>query len=124
MRITKALFWVSDICAWILLFLASAYALLSITGAPLLAAMAHEPLSWPKAAASAFCSLLVAIGAFWLTRRRPLALPLVLIPTAVALINGVLDTALVSLGFVLLVFGLPFLLAFLELRARPAGRET
>lgn len=123
MRVTKVLFWVSDICAWLLICLAVVLALTYFFGAPILAAMDHTPLSWTKAATMSFYSLLVAAGAYRLTRRKPLALFPVLIPAIAALINGALLSSLVALAFVLLVFGLPFLLAYIESRPHVAAKK-
>ena len=80
--------------------------------------MSH--VSWPELISLLVVALLVAKGAYELTRRRPWALFVVSIPGLVLLAKGATVLAAVYLGLSLLVFGLPLLLAFVESRERRA----
>ena len=112
-RVTKGLFWLSDACAWILLCLALSSAFLYAGAGPLLYAMDHEPVPWAEFAVTLIACLLVAKGAFEHTRRRVGSL-WILAPGVIALFSGVYLAAAAYVGFCLLVFWAPRLLAFLE----------
>lgn len=86
--------------------------------ATVLSRMRDVPLSAPEVAGKTLVWSIVAFGAWQLTRRRPWALAAVALPVIVG------DAAFnaVYLGLTALVFGLPLLLAFNEVRrtARPS----
>ena len=124
MRLTKALFWISDICAWVLLCLALFFAFVIAAVGPVAGAMDHVPVSWPRTIVTIVACLLISQGAFLLTRRRPLGLLLVLIPTVMALIQGGFVFAVGYLALVVLVFFLPFMLVFFEFRGQAVREET
>lgn len=116
MRVIKTLFWISDVAAWLLLFLALVGSLL-MAYSPIFYAMDHEPISWSELLTTLVGCLLVAKGAYELTRRRVWALLLVALPAFAALLLGNIKFGLVYLGSCMLVFGLPLGLAFRESRA-------
>lgn len=122
MRITRVLFRLSDACAWLLVFVALLFALVMASMGPMFYAMDHEPVSWPELISTLVGLLVVAKGAYELTRRQPWALMLVSVPGIAAFLGGGTVFGIAYLGLVLLVFGVPFLLAFLELRAQGRAR--
>ena len=124
MRLTKALFWISDICAWFLLCLALFLAFVMAAVGPVADAMDHVSVSWTRTIATIVVCLLTSKGAFLLTRRRPLGLLLVLIPAVMALIQGSFVFAVGYLAVVVLVFCLPFVLVFFEFRGQAVREET
>lgn len=116
-RVTRALFLLSDVVAWLLVVIA----VLVPLGEPIAAVEERRGLSWTSViAGSAFC-VAIAIGAYALTRRRLaglLPLALASLPTFLA---GAPRPALIWLACVGLVFGTPFALAWREARVRAVG---
>jgi hypothetical protein len=120
MRLTKTLFWLSDIAAWMLLSVSAAGAVFM----PIFARADTQPVSWTGAAAVSAICLLVAAGAYGVTRRRPLFLVLVALPAVASSASGDLSFALPYLVTILAVFGSPFVLAFFESRTRTSREEA
>lgn len=115
-RLTKGLFAVSDIAAWMLAIAAAAGAASFPFFAPVLSRMKDVPLSaWDVAGMTVLWSA-VALGAWQLTRRRPWALAAVWLP----LLLGDVRFNVTYLALTTLVFGLPLFLAVNEAR-RAAG---
>ena len=118
-RATRVLFSLSDICAWMLLSGALLVAVAGLyVGSVELAG--HAPSSEPGALPTSLLWFLVSIGAYAVTRRRPLSLVLLALPALALSVDGRFLFALSWLGLVL-VFGTPFVLAFIEVRS---GNET
>jgi len=114
MRLTKALFSLSDTCAWLLASVAALAAVSFPFLAPIQAKMDHEAISPLEITVITLLWAVVAIGAWCLTRRRPWGLAAVALPA----IYGVPAFSAAYLGFVALVFGTPLLWALLEARNR------
>ena len=114
MRLTKALFSLSDACAWLLASVAALAAVSFPLLAPIQAKMDHEAISPLEITVITLLWAVVAIGAWRLTRRRLWGLAAVALPA----IYGGPAFAATYLGFVALVFGTPLLLAFIEVRNR------
>ena len=114
MRLTKALFYLSDTCAWLLGSVAALVALSFPFLGTISAKIDHETISFPKIALATLLWAVVAIGAWRLTRRKLWGLVAVSLPA----MYGGLGSAASYLALVALVFGSPLLLAFLEARNR------
>jgi uncharacterized membrane protein len=67
--------------------------------------------------------LLIAFGAFLITRRRLTGLIFLLVPSAYWAATGVLVAAFVYLALVAVVFGLPYLLVYIAIRGRSSGAQ-
>ena len=120
-RLTRALFLVSDALAWVLLSLA----VLSATSLPFLGFVAERmersAVSWPGIIGSSLLSLAVGAGAYGLTRRRPLSLAFVALPSVISGVTGNWLLALAWLVAVVVVFGAPLFLAYREMRSSVSG---
>ena len=119
-RIIKALFQFSDACAWVVLF----FSALTALSYPFIDVVPPNRPAESQLLLASGLSLLVAVGAYHLTRRRLFGLPLVLLlPVAFGFYSNLLATVayLVSAS---VVFGAPLACAFLEARARPAGKAS
>ena len=114
MRLTKALFNLSDACAWLLASFAALAAVSFPILGPISARMDHETISPMEITVISLFWAVVALGAWRLTRRRLWGLVAVALPAS----YGGLGFAVTYLGLVVLVFGTPLLLAFFEARAR------
>lgn len=114
MRITSALFHVSDLFAYLLAGLAAFVALAFPVAAPILARMDKETISVLEILFVSGMWSIVAVGAWSLTRRRALGLCGVALPAVL----GNVWFSMAYLAAVALVFGLPLLLALLEARHR------
>jgi len=115
-RLIRTLFWVSDICAW-LLALYSAFGVVAypIAG-PTHARMISEPLTLFEIIATCGLFVITAVGAFLVTRRRVVGVLLVLLLACVWIYRGHYDFALSYIGICILVFGAPFALMIMQLR--------
>ena len=122
MRTTKALFWISDMCAWLMLSVALGSAFLTAAIGPMVFAMDREPV-WPGLAIVLVCLLLIAKGAHALTQRRLWGLIPAQIPGLLALAIGGPVLAVVYVMASMLVFGLPLLLVFWQARAQLAREQ-
>ena len=114
MRLTKALFYLSDTCAWLLFSFAALVAISFPFFGSVSAKMDHEAISPIKIAAITVLWAVVAIGAWRLTRRKLWGLLAISLPA----IYGGLGFKVSYLGLVAVIFGSPLLLAFLEARNR------
>ena len=122
--LTKALFVVSDALAWLLLAIALLVASLYPIAGPAAARMYRHELPWWSVAAICAACLLVALGAFAITRRRAAGLlPIVLAAALGAMSHGVLAATLAALVAVAL-FGTPFGLVALQARRQVFGRAA
>ncbi len=124
MRLIRALFWLSDACAWLLLSVAVFLAVLFPVLGPSADRADHVPVSWPSTLLASVFFLSVAVLCYCITRRQSLA---VLFLAALLFVAGV--SASLVLGFlyavpVLVVFGTPMLLALNEARAHVSANET
>ena len=113
-RLTKILFWISDILAWLLLAISALVAVTYPITGPAWARMEHQQLAASSIVATCLLWLSVALGAYLTTRRRAFGLLLITVPMLVAAggVEGLVPAAVMAL-----VFGLPFLLVLLRARA-------
>ena len=115
-RLTKILFWSSDILARLLLAISVLVAVTYPITGPVWARMEHQQLASSSIVATCLLWLSVAFGAYLITQRRALGLLLVTAPMPVAAggLGGLVPAAVMAS-----VFGLPFLLVLLRARAAP-----
>lgn len=116
MRLTKILFGLSDLCAWMLLTVAvlAVAAVLFVGPGP--DGVQAKPVSSFESMGQALLWLLVATGAYLLTRRRPIGVAMVVLPALVWAVQGNVVVALIYAGFALLVFATPLILVWREVR--------
>ena len=117
-RLTKGLFAVSDMAAWMLAIAAEAGAASFPFLAPVVSRMKDVPLSAWEVAGKTLLWSTVAFGAWQLTRRRPWALAVIWPP----LLLGDARFNVTYLALTTLVFGLPLFLAFHEARRAAEAR--
>lgn len=119
MKLTKIAFFISDLLALTIGIIAIGMA------AVFPMAMDYEdpaaPLTTQDKILWLIACLLVIAGAFQQLRRKPVGLLLLLSPAALWLLNKPLSFIISYLIFCLLIFGLPYALAFYELKA---GKNT
>jgi hypothetical protein len=120
-RLIRVLFAFADLFAWLLLVLSVLEALAWPFIGPVYARMAHLPITTLSIVGGCATWVAVAAGAYAITRRRVLGLALVLVPAVVWLVSGLPVLALVFAVVAILVFGTPFLLAFLQARSTPVS---
>ena len=120
-RLVKISFVFADLCAWLLvaIFLFGAIAWPVI--GPVHARMAHLPITTFSIVGTCIMWLATAAGAYAITRRQVLGLTLIQIPSAVWLVSGLFVFALTFTVVAAVIFGTPFLLAFLQARSAPAS---
>jgi hypothetical protein len=115
-RVTKALFRFSDACAWVVLF----FSALAAVSFPFVEFVPRNRPAESELLFASGLSLLVAIGAYQLMRRRLFGLPLVLLlPVAFGFHTNLFATFAYLLSATA-AFGAPFVRAFLEARASAA----
>ena len=113
-RLTKLWFAFSDMLAWLLLALSIvATAIFPFVG-PVYARMTRQPMTTLNIVGTCALWLMVAVGAYAITRRKVLGLVLVLVPAAVSAVSGRMAFALAFAAACIVVFATPFLLAFLR----------
>ena len=121
-RLTKVLFWITDISAWLLLGFATLAAVTYPFAGPAWARMEHQQLSTAEIAITCLSWVLAAVGAFMVTRRRALGVVLTSAPVlAAAGSNGQWLAGLIACTIPVLFFGTPFLLVFLQARQLRTG---
>ncbi|HET7930557.1 MAG TPA: hypothetical protein VFL63_04105 [Rhodanobacteraceae bacterium] len=120
-RVTAILFGLSDVVAWALVSLAVFLAVVSPFVMPVAARMEHATTSWPAVLVQVLGLLVLAVGAYGMTRRRPIALALLALPSVAWLFGGAWLPALVWFVAVLVIFGLPLCLAYVEVRRHVAN---
>ena len=116
-RLTKLLFWISDILAWLLIAFSSLSAIAYPIAGPALARMDRQHLATSSIVFTCLLWLSVAVGAFLITRRRVLGLFLVIAPVFLTSSRAEWLASLVFATALALVFGLPFLLVLLRVRS-------
>jgi len=115
-RVTKALFQLSDACAWVVFF----FSALTAVSTPFINFVPRVRPAESELLLASGLSLLVAFGAYLLTRHRLLGLPLVLVlPVAFGFHSNPSATA-AYLVSATVVFGAPFVRALHEARASGA----
>ena len=124
MRLTRVWFWLSDIFAWLLLSVTLLGACFYPIVGPVADRMDHQPTSWLRVVLASLFMLLIAITCFGITRRSPLAILFLVVLAFAVGISANLAIGLIYAGLVLLIFGIPLLLAFLEARSRLPAQET
>jgi len=116
--VVKALFWISDIVAWLLFIAATLIALATPFSGWVFAVMGDPlPTTW-QLLGLGFGLLTIAAGAFLVTRRRIVGILLVQVPAIVWFLNGSYRDALIYFLCTLALFGVPFLLAVISVRHR------
>ena len=123
MALTRVWFRLTDLLAWILLCLCVLGALASPIAVPVFSRMNSESGSGWLLLAVSVAYLLIAFGAFLITRRRLTGLIFLLVPSAYWAATGVLVAAFVYLALVAVVFGLPYLLVYIAIRGRSSGAQ-
>ncbi|KRD78469.1 hypothetical protein [Lysobacter sp. Root983] len=116
MRLTKILFGLSDLCAWMLMTVAVLAVVAVLFLGPGPDAQQAKPVSSFEAMALSLLWMLVAVGAYLLTRRRLAGLLLVILPAFLWLFRGEVLPALIYAAFALLVFATPLILVWREVR--------
>lgn len=116
MRLTKILFGLSDLCAWMLLTVAVLAAVAVLFVGPGPDGARSEQLSSTAAMGLAVFWILVGVGAYLLTRRRPIGLALVVLPAILWAVQGAFAMAAIYAAFALLVFATPLILVWREVR--------
>ena len=112
MRLTKALFYLSDGCAWLLVGFATLLAISYPFLSPIVAKSDGLSISPIKIAATTLIFAAVAFGAWRLTQRKPWGLIAVSLPATL----GNPSFATLYLFFIALIFGAPLMLALIESR--------
>ena len=113
MRLTKALFYFSDACAWLLAGFFALFAIAYALFGPTVAKFDGLPIpSTLHTVANTFVLALAAIGAWRLTQRQLWGFGAVCFPATL----GSIGFALLYLLLVFSIFGTPLVLAFLESR--------
>ena len=121
-RLTKLLFWITDISAWLLLGFAVLSAVVYPFAGPAWARMDHQQLSTAQVVITCLSWVLAAVGAFMVTRRRALGVLLTTTPIlAAAGSNGEWLAGFLVSTIPALFFGTPFLLVFLQVRQLRIG---
>ena len=115
-RLTKFLFWFSDVLAWLLAAFAFLTAVTYPIAGPVWARMEHQQLATSSIIVTCLLWLSVALGAYLLTRRRIVGLALLIVPILVAASSSGWLAGFIIMAFLALVFGLPFLLVLLGAR--------
>jgi hypothetical protein len=124
MRITRVLFWFSDVCAWLLIWVLLALAFLSPIAAPIAAKMRGEVLPVIFMVGFSACCLVAVAGLYLVTRRRVAGLVLVLITCFVAAVYGIPPVAVtIATVFAASIFGGPLGLAYMEWRSKRSNNE-
>lgn len=110
------IFAISDLIAWILLFVSAAGAVIYPFTGPIHEKIVNHALSIESVALTAIISLVVAIGSYLLIRRKRIGLPLVLVPCIKWGFAGSYQIELWYGVIVLIVFGTPFVLSYIEMK--------
>lgn len=121
--LTRVWFRLADLLAWILLCLCVLGALASPIAVPVFARMNSDSVSGWFLLAVSIAYLLIAFGAFLITRRRLTGLIFLLVPSVYWAATGVLVAAFVYLALVAVAFGLPYLLVYIAIRGRSSGAQ-
>ena len=112
MRLTKALFYLSDAFAWLIASIAALAAVTYPIFGPIFAEIDRETITPIQIIATTSLFAAVAFGAWLLTRRKVTGLAVAALPA----LCGSVDFAVIYLGFVSIIFGTPLLLVFVESR--------
>lgn len=116
MRLTKALFMLSDVCSWLFVGFSALFAITYvILGTAVAEHDGHPVPSMLRIAATTLAWVLAAIGAWRLTQREPWGLVAVCLPAAF----GSIGFAILHLLLAFSIFGTPLVLALLESRRAP-----
>jgi hypothetical protein len=115
-RMIQFLFVVSDVFAWLLLALSLVSAVAFPLVGPIHGRMSRQPLTTLDIIGTCAISLVVAAGAYAITRRKIFGLALVMAPAVALALSGRFDSALVFAVAAAAVFATPFLLVFLQAR--------
>lgn len=116
MRLTKILFGLSDLCAWMLMTVAVLTAVAVLFVGPGPDGLRSEQMTSTESMALAVFWTLAGLGAYLLTRRRPVGLALVILPAVLWAVHGSYVAALIYAAFALLVFATPLVLVWREVR--------
>lgn len=122
-RLTLLWFALSDLLAWPLLAFSLMVAIAFPLAGPAHARMAQQPMTTFTLVGTCALWLMIAGGAYAITRRRPLGLVLVLAPAVASAMAGQMAAALVLAAWAI-AFVPPFILAFLQARSAAASRPA
>ena len=121
-RLTKLLFWITDISAWLLVGFALLAAVTYPIAGPAWAKMDHQQLPTTHIVITSLAWAIAAVGAFMITRRRALGVVLTTAPIlAAAAVNDELLAGLIVSVVPAVFFGSPFLLVGLQVRKLRSG---
>lgn len=123
-NVVRIIFAVSDLIAWILLFASLAGAVMYPFAGPIHARMDHHALSVERIVLTVFFAIIVAVGAYLLTRRKILGLPLVLVPCIGWGLTGSMPIALCYGALVLIIFVTPLVLSYIEMKRVRESEHT
>ena len=123
-RLTKLWFAFSDLLAWPLLAFSLVGAIAFPFVGPIYARMAQQSITTFTITSTCALWLIVAAGAYAITRRKALGLLLVLSPAIVSATSGKIAFALVLAVAWALAFATPFLLAFLQARSAATSKPA
>ncbi|GAB3092389.1 hypothetical protein [Lysobacter terrae] len=118
-RLIKALFWISDVLAWLLLAISAVVTVTYPVAGPVWARMDHQQIAVTSIVATCLLWFSVALGAYLITRRHALGILLITVPVFVAAEDWLAGLALAAV--MALVFGLPFLLVLFRVRPGVPG---
>ena len=120
-RLTKTLFAVADFLAWLLLAFSIAGALAFPFVGPVYGRMSGQPVTALGIAGVCVLWLVVALGAFAITRRRVFGVFLVLLPAFQLLASGRVAFGLAVAGALVLAFATPFVIVLSQARPVTSG---
>ncbi|WP_296281275.1 hypothetical protein [Pseudoxanthomonas sp.] len=123
-RLTKLWFAFSDLLAWALLAFSLVGAIVFPFVGPIYARMAQQSITTFTIIGTCAIWLIVAAGAYAITRRKALGLVLVLAPAIVSAISGQIAFALAFAVAWAVAFVTPFLLAFFQARLAATSKPA
>lgn len=121
-RLIQSLLRISDSLGWLVVTFGVAEAALYPIAGPIHARMNGYTLSLFQIFATSFLSLVVALGGYLVTRRRPIGVVAICLLSFIWIAQGLFAFALSYLGVVLLIFGTPFLLMYLQVHGTHAQK--
>lgn len=123
-RLTQLWFALSDLLAWPLLAFSLMGAIAFPFAGPAYARMAQQPMTTFTLVGTCALWLMVAGGAYAITRCRPLGLVLVLAPAIASAMAGQRASALVLAAAWAIAFAPPFVLVFFQARSAASSRPA
>lgn len=113
-RLIQILLWISDCLAWVLVVYGVATAVLSPVGMHVHEQMGAQSLPLVQIIATSVAYALLALSAYLVTRRKPIGVVIVCLLSIVWFAQGLYAFAISYVGVVMLLFGTPFFLMYLQ----------